>query len=159
MAKATKRSAGLLMYRTRDAHVQVLLVHPGGPFWASKDQGAWTIPKGEYEGEEEPLAAAIREFREETGFEPAPPFLRLGTVRQKSGKLVIAWAFRGDCDPRQLVSNRCTVQWPPRSGKFLDIPEIDEGRWFPIGMARRFIRSEQLQLLDSLGDMLLARSE
>lgn len=142
-----KRSAGLLMYRwTRDG-IEVFLVHPGGPYWANKDQGAWTIPKGEYEGDEEPLAAAQREFFEETGFTADGEFLSLGEVRQKSGKLVTAWAFLGDCDPTQLRSNSCEIEWPPKSGKQLRIPEIDRGRWFAMNDARRYIRAELEQLL------------
>src|SRR3984893_571383 len=112
-----KRSAGLLMYRKRRGGIEVFLVHPGGPLWAEKDQGAWTLPKGEYEPDEDPLVAARREFQEETGFIVSDDFIELGSVRQKSGKIVIAWAFEGDCDPVELVSNTCEIEWPPRSGK------------------------------------------
>jgi predicted NUDIX family NTP pyrophosphohydrolase len=149
--KPAKRSAGLLMYRERQG-LEVFLVHPGGPFWAAKDRGAWTVPKGEYEPGEEALAAARREFQEETSFAAAGPFLELGTVRQKSGKTVTAWAFAGDCDPSQLVSNTCEIEWPPRSGKLLKIPEIDRGRWFGLEEARDWIRAEQVELLDMLQD-------
>jgi predicted NUDIX family NTP pyrophosphohydrolase len=142
-----KRSAGLLMYRRQQDEVEVFLVHPGGPYWASKDQGVWTIPKGEYEDDEEPFAAAKREFFEETGFTAQGEFLSLGEVRQKSGKLVTAWAFAGDCDPAQLQSNTCEIEWPPKSGKRLQIPEIDRGRWFTVDDARRYIRQELDELL------------
>ena len=142
-----KRSAGLLMYRWKQDGIEVFLVHPGGPYWANKDLGAWTIPKGEYDNDEEPFAAAQREFFEETGFTPDGEFLGLGEVRQRSGKLVTAWAFLGDCDPTQLKSNSCEIEWPPKSGKQLQIPEIDRGRWFAINDARRYIREELEQLL------------
>lgn len=142
-----KRSAGLLMYRRQQYEVEVLLVHPGGPYWASKDQGVWTIPKGEYEDDEEPFAAAKREFVEETGFTARGEFLSLGEVRQKSGKLVTAWAFQGDCDASQLQSNTCEIEWPPKSGKHLQIPEVDRGRWFTMDDARRYIRPELDELL------------
>jgi predicted NUDIX family NTP pyrophosphohydrolase len=142
-----KRSAGLLMYRWKQDGIEVFLVHPGGPYWADKDLGAWTIPKGEYDKDEEPFAAAQREFFEETGFTADGEFLSLGEVRQRSGKLVTAWAFLGDCDPSQLKSNSCEIEWPPKSGKLLQIPEIDRGRWFAMNDARRYIREELEQLL------------
>jgi len=138
------------MYRKREDNLEVLLAHPGGPFWEKKDQGAWTIPKGEYEENEEPLAAAQREFFEETGFVASGDFIELGFVRQKSGKVVIVWAFEGDCDPAQLVSNTCEIEWPPKSKKHLEIPEIDRGRWFTLSTARQFIRLEQVPLLETL---------
>lgn len=144
------------MYRITAAQPEVFLVHPGGPIWAKKDAGAWTLPKGEYDQEEEPLLAAQREFLEETGFTPAPPFHSLGSIRQKSGKLVIAWAFAGDCNPDHLVSNTCFIEWPPRSGKRIEIPEIDRGRWFSFDSGRRFIREEQIPLLDKLEQETLA---
>jgi predicted NUDIX family NTP pyrophosphohydrolase len=150
MTKKSKRSAGLLMYRERKDQLEVLLVHPGGPLWEKKDQGAWTVPKGEYEENEEPLVAAQREFFEETGFIASGDFIELGSVRQKSGKVVIAWAFEGDCDPAQLVSNNCEIEWPPKSKKRLEIPEIDRGRWFTLSTARQFIRLEQVPLLETL---------
>lgn len=145
-----KRSAGLLMYRRRPAGVEVFLVHPGGPLWAKKDLGAWGVPKGEYEEEEDPLAAARREFYEETGFTASGEFLELGSVRQKSGKKVVAWAFEGDCDPAMLVSNTCEIEWPPRSGKRIAIAEVDRGRWFLPDEAREYIRLEQQPFLDAL---------
>jgi predicted NUDIX family NTP pyrophosphohydrolase len=149
-----KRSAGLLMFRQSTGAPEVFLVHPGGPIWAAKDGGAWTIPKGEYLPPEDPLAAARREFAEETSFEAKGEFLDLGEVRQKSGKIVSAWAFRGDCDPTELKSNTCEIEWPPRSGRRLEIPEIDRGRWFSIPEARRYIREEQQPLLDKLLTLL-----
>jgi len=139
-----------MMYRRVDAQVEVFLVHPGGPIWAKKNEGSWTIPKGEYEPDEEPLGAAKREFLEETGFTTRGDFVDLGSIRQKSGKIVVAWAFEGDCDPEGLVSNICEIEWPPRSGKRLEIPEVDKGRWFPMEQARTFIRAEQESLLSVL---------
>ena len=149
-----KRSAGLLMYRRQQDEVEVFLVHPGGPYWASKDQGVWTIPKGEYEEDEEPFAAAKREFFEETGFTAHGKFFSLGEVRQKNGKLVTAWAFLGDCDPAELRSNTCEIEWPPKSGRRLQIPEIDSGRWFGINEARKYIRPELDVLLLRLVSIL-----
>jgi predicted NUDIX family NTP pyrophosphohydrolase len=150
-----KQSAGLLMYRRlTDRSVEVFLVHPGGPIWAKKNEGSWTIPKGEYQADEDALSAAKREFHEETGFTATGEFLELGSVRQKSGKIVVAWAFEGDCNPDELVSNTCEIEWPPRSGKRLEIPEVDKGRWFPMQKARTFIRAEQEPLLNSLLQLL-----
>ena len=134
-----KISAGLLMYRDRTEHqasVEVLLVHPGGPFWKNKDDGAWTIPKGEVEAGEELLAAAIREFNEETGLTPIEPFLALGQVKHKSGKVVHAWAFRDDCDPTQIKSNTFEIEWPPKSGHRQEFPEIDRADFFDLSAAR-----------------------
>ena len=145
-----KRSAGLLLYR-RGAHgLEVFLVHPGGPFWAKKDLGAWSIPKGEYGEDEDPLAAARREFTEETGFAVSGPFVELGTIRQASGKLVSAWAVEGDCDPAALVSNLCEIEWPPRSGRRLEIPEVDRGEWFSLEGAGQRILDSQRPLLELL---------
>lgn len=138
------------MYRKSLGSIEFFLVHPGGPYWSKKDEGSWTIPKGEYEADEEPLAAAIREFQEETGFDVSGPFLELGSVQQKSGKIVTAWAFEGDCEPAELVSNTCEIEWPPRSGKKIVIPEIDRGDWFSLARAKKFIRTEQVLLLDVL---------
>lgn len=141
------------MYRRRD-RLEVFLVHPGGPFWAKKDLAAWTLPKGEYADNEEPLAAAIREFNEETGFTASGPYLDLGTIKQASGKLVHAWAFEGDCDPALLVSNTCEIEWPPRSGRKLTIPEADRGAWFPLAEARERVFKGQHPLLDALDEGL-----
>jgi predicted NUDIX family NTP pyrophosphohydrolase len=150
-----KTSAGLLMYRLRqDGAKQVLLAHPGGPFWRAKDEGAWTIPKGEYEAPEEALAAALREFAEETGFAANPPFMPLGDVTQKSGKRITAWAFAGDCDPAQLCCNTFELEWPPRSGHRQTFPEIDRVAWFALDEARRKILPAQRPLLDRLEQAL-----
>jgi predicted NUDIX family NTP pyrophosphohydrolase len=142
------------MYRKRLGHTEVFLVHPGGPFFSNKNEGSWTIPKGEYEPGEQPLAAAIREFQEETGFQVSEPFLELGSIRQKSGKLVLAWAFQGDCNPDELISNTCEIEWPPRSGKRIEIPEVDRGEWFTFDRAYQFIRAAQLPLLETLSLLL-----
>jgi predicted NUDIX family NTP pyrophosphohydrolase len=149
-----KRSAGLLMYRRRSGQLEVFLVHPGGPFWAKKDMGAWSICKGEYAESELPLEAAKREFQEETGFTAEGSFLELGLVQQASGKIVSAWAFEGDCDPGKLISNRCQVEWPPRSGRMIEIPEVDRGGWFSIEAARERILKAQGPFLDRLSQML-----
>ena len=142
------------MFRRNRSELEVFLVHPGGPFWKGKDAGAWTVPKGEYVDGEEPLAAARREFTEETGFEATGNFVDLGTIRQTSGKLVSAWAFEGDCDPQKLVSNFCSIEWPPRSGKTLEIPEVDRGAWFTIPAARQAILKTQQPFLDALSRTL-----
>ncbi|WP_348260605.1 NUDIX domain-containing protein [Telmatobacter sp. DSM 110680] len=145
-----KRSAGLLMFRRTGPELEVFLVHPGGPFWAGKDAGAWTIPKGEYVDGEEPLAAARREFQEETGFKANGRFIELGVIRQNSGKLVSGWAFEGDCDPQRLVSNFCSIEWPPHSRKMIEIPEVDRGAWFNLPAARGAILKTQQPFLDEL---------
>ena len=145
-----KRSAGLLIYRPRDQNMEVFLVHPGGPFWAKKDLGAWSIPKGEYPEDENPLEAARREFTEETGFEVTGDFLDLGTIRQAGGKLVSVWAVEGDCDPAQLRNNLCRIEWPPRSGRQIEIPEVDRGVWFGLGEARQRILKSQAPFIDLL---------
>ena len=149
-----KVSAGLLLFRRRAEGTEVFLVHPGGPFFANKDEGYWTVPKGLVEQGEDLLTAAQREFTEETGFAPAPPFIELGSVRQKSDKVTHVWAFQGDCDPRAMVSNTCEIAWPPKSGKLLKIPEVDRGAWFRNEEARRLIREEQRVLLERLTAML-----
>jgi predicted NUDIX family NTP pyrophosphohydrolase len=149
-----KRSAGLLMYRRREGHLEVFLVHPGGPFWAKKDLGAWSISKGEYVEGELPLEAARREFEEETGFAVEGDLLELGAVQQAGGKIVSAWAFEGDCDPGKLVSNRCQVEWPPRSGRQIEIPEVDRGDWFSIAGAKEHILKSQVPFLERLSSLL-----
>jgi predicted NUDIX family NTP pyrophosphohydrolase len=133
----------------------VLLVHPGGPMWAKRDAGAWSIPKGEYEPGEDPLAAARREFEEELGT-PAPdgPMTDLGEVKQKSGKIVSAWSVAGDLDVTEITSNTVEVQWPPRSGKMLEIPEVDRAQWFGLKAAREKINPAQADLLDRLAEIL-----
>lgn len=151
-----KRSAGLLLYRRAARELEVFLVHPGGPFWVKKDLGAWSIPKGEYTDSEEPLTAARREFLEETGFIVDGEFLPLGTIQQASGKLVSAWAVEGDCDPEKLVSNFCEIEWPPRSKKKIEVPEVDRGAWFTLPEARKRILSTQQPILDRLEKKLLS---
>jgi len=149
-----KRSAGMLLYRRRNEILEVFLVHPGGPFWAKKDLGAWSLPKGEYGDGEDPLDAARREFEEETGF-PAPlNAVDLGEVKQAAGKVVTAWAAEGDCDPDKLVSNRCQVEWPPRTGRMIDIPEVDRGGWFTIVEAQERILKSQQPFLERLARKL-----
>jgi len=137
------------MYRARSP-LQVFLIHPGGPYFASKDKGVWGIPKGEYNPSEDPLDAAVREFAEETGFTASPPFLPLGEIRQRNRKRVTAWAFAGDCNPDELVSNTCEIEWPPRSGRRLTIPEVDRGRWFSLPEALEYMRTDQHELLSRL---------
>lgn len=139
-----------MLYRVRAGGPEVFLAHPGGPFWASKDLGAWTIPKGEVAEGEDPELAAQRELLEETGCAPSGALIPLGSVRQRSGKEVLAWAAPGDCDPAQLRSNMCTIEWPPRSGRRIEIPEIDRAAWFPVAEARRRILEGQLPFLDRL---------
>lgn len=148
-----KRSAGILLFR-RNTRLEVFLVHPGGPFWAGKDSGAWTIPKGEVSGDEEARDAARREFREETGWVAEGELRPLGEVKQSGGKMVMAWAAEGDGDPATLHSNTCLIEWPPRSGKKLEIPEVDRGAWFEIDEARRRILKGQLPFLDRLEKLL-----
>lgn len=138
------------MYRRRPGTLEVFLAHPGGPFWVKKDAGAWTIPKGEFNGDEEPLAAARREFEEETGFKAKGEFIDLGTVTQNSGKIVSAWAFEGDCDPAKLVSNFCQIEWPPRSRRMMDIPEVDRAAWYSLEEAQEKIFTAQRPFLDRL---------
>jgi predicted NUDIX family NTP pyrophosphohydrolase len=149
-----KRSAGLLMYRRNNRRLEVFLVHPGGPFWAKKDLGAWSIAKGEYAEGELPLEAARREFEEETGFVATGDFLELGTVQQAGGKVVSAWAFEGDCDPGKLISNRCEIEWPPRSGRQIEIPEVDRASWFSIAEAKERILKSQVPFLERLCSLL-----
>jgi predicted NUDIX family NTP pyrophosphohydrolase len=149
-----KRSAGLLMYRRREKGIEVLLVHPGGPFWARKDAGAWTIPKGQYLEDETPLDAAKREFREETGFVPHGEFEPLDAIKQPSGKIVSAWAFEGDWDPAKLSSELMLMEWPPRTGRQIQVPEIDRAGWFSIEQARKKLLKGQLPFLDRLIQIL-----
>ncbi len=145
-----KRSAGVLLFRRAGRKLEVLLAHPGGPFWKNKDDGAWSIPKGEYRDDEDPLAAAKREFAEETGLSPSGDFLPLGEVRQPGGKVVTAWAMEGDFDAANLRSNTFSMPWPPGSGKLQEFPEIDRAEWFPLEVARRKILKGQAELLDRL---------
>ena len=138
------------MYRQTGAGIEVFLVHPGGPFWAKKDRGAWSIPKGEYTEEEPPRDAALREFREETGFEVPGEPIALGTIKQSGSKTVSVWTIEGDCDPTRLISNTCEIEWPPRSGGKMEIPEVDRGAWYTIPEARERILKGQQAALDML---------
>jgi predicted NUDIX family NTP pyrophosphohydrolase len=138
------------MHRRGGADLEVFLVHLGGPFWAKKDEGAWSIPKGQYEEGEDALDAARREFHEETGFIADGIFLELGVIKQAGGKTVAAWAFERDCDPRHLKSNLCQIEWPPRSKRLIEIPEVDCGGWFSISEAQKRILKSQQPLLELL---------
>lgn len=150
---AVTTAAGLVMYRRRGPVLEVLLVHPGGPFWKNKDDGAWSIPKGECEAREATIDAAQREFREETGFAPTAPFHELGTVRTR-GKTIVAWAFEGDCDPSELRSNTFTMEWPPRSGREQSFPEVDRAAWFALDHALVKLLPAQQPFLQRLGQSL-----
>lgn len=143
-------SAGLLMYRIQDGELQTLLAHPGGPLFKNKDDGAWSIPKGEIEPGEDLLEAAKREFQEETGVVPTGPFIALTPVKQKGGKVVHAWAFKGDCNPVATVSNSFTMEWPPRSGKQMEFPESDRADFFDVAAAKRKIKAGQEGLIEEL---------
>ncbi len=158
MAKVLNVSAGLLLYRRTAGGLEVFLAHPGGPFWAKKDAGAWTIPKGLVHAGEDPLAAARREFTEETGVRPAGPFLSLGRVRQKAGKTVHAWAFEGDADPERVTSNVMRAEWPPRSGRWLTFPEVDRCAWFDPPTARLKLNPAQTEFVDRLEAALAGAS-
>ncbi|RSL19387.1 putative NUDIX family NTP pyrophosphohydrolase [Edaphobacter aggregans] len=149
-----KRSAGLIVYRRRGDGLEVFLVHPGGPFWAKKDLGAWSIPKGEYEEGEDGLDAARREFWEETGFAVDGDFLEVGTIKQPGGKVVAAWAVAGEFDAALLRSNVFEMEWPPRSGLIQEFPEVDRGGWFSIEEARGRILKGQVGLLEMLCSVL-----
>jgi predicted NUDIX family NTP pyrophosphohydrolase len=150
---AAKRSAGILLFRQSGGEAEFLLVHPGGPFWAKKDAGAWSIPKGQIEEEEEPRACAIRELEEELGKAPeldAGQLVELGSIKQKAGKVVEAWAAEADFDPATLASNTFEIEWPPRSGKQLEFPEVDRAEWFDLETAREKILPAQAEFLDRL---------
>ena len=149
-----KTSAGLLMYRSTNGPLEVLLVHPGGPFWSRKDAGAWFVPKGELQENEDPLAAARREFQEETGIEPSGPFTPLGEVKHKSGKKVIAWALEGNWDTSQLRSNTFRVEWPPKSGKEQEFPEIDRAEFLALPQAKTKIHEAEAEFLNRLAEHL-----
>lgn len=148
-----KQSAGILLYRKTPQGLQVFLVHPGGPFFKNKDDGSWSVPKGEYESGEDPLAAAKREFKEETGHEITGNFVALSPIKQKGGKMVLAWAVEGDIDPKNIKSNTFEIEWPPRSGKKQTFDEIDRGEWFDITTAKTKINPAQAALIDELAAM------
>ncbi|MDV6343780.1 NUDIX domain-containing protein [Nitrosomonas sp. Is37] len=147
-------SAGIILYRFIESELQVMLVHPGGPFWAKKDDGAWSIPKGIYEKDEDPLAAAKREFREETGHEVDGMFIDLGEVKQPSRKIVHAWALKHDFDTSKIVSNLFSLEWPPHSGKIQQFPEVDRAQWFEVQEAREKILKGQRAFLERLIEQL-----
>jgi len=154
MTRPRAISAGLLLYRRSAGQLEVFLVHPGGPFWKNRDAGAWTVPKGLVAKGEEPLAAACREFHEETGFEAHGPYVELGTAQQKAGKLIYAWAFEGDADPGKLVSNTATIQLPRGSGRRLEFPKIDRAAWSLSPAARHKINGAQVTFIDRLEALL-----
>ena len=145
-----KKSAGILFYHFNNQIPEVFLVHPGGPFWKNKDKGSWSIPKGEFTEDELPLDAAIREVKEETGLTCNGTFIELSTLKQKSGKLVYAWALEKEIDPAQITSNTFEMEWPPRSGQFKQFPEVDKASWFTISEARQRINSGQEGFIDEL---------
>jgi predicted NUDIX family NTP pyrophosphohydrolase len=149
-----KKSAGILMYRYQKDVLEVLLVHPGGPFWAKKDCGCWSIPKGEYEESEDPFAVAKREFEEETGYQVNGEFVPLTPLKQSSHKTVSAWAVEGDCDASQIRSNSFTMEWPPHSGKEQVFPEVDRAEWFTIDIARKKLFKGQLGFIEELCSLL-----
>jgi predicted NUDIX family NTP pyrophosphohydrolase len=150
MPAPSPRSAGLLLFRRRGGRLELFLAHPGGPFWANRDAGAWTIPKGVVETGEDGLATAVREFEEETGIRPSGPFVSLGTVRQKAGKLIEAWAWEGEADECAVASNTVTIEWPRGSGRRMTIPEVDRCGWFDPAAAREKLNPAQAELVDRL---------
>ena len=147
-------SAGILVYRYAEAGLEVFLVHPGGPFWAKKDQAAWSIPKGEIEADEDPLHAAKREFAEETGISIEGDAIDLGSLRQSGGKTVAVFALEGDCDPESLSSNTFAMEWPPHSGQYQNFPEVDRAAWFPVETAREKLHKGQVGFLERLREKL-----
>ena len=151
-----RKSAGIVLYRNQNQAMEVFLVHPGGPYWAGKEEGAWSIPKGEFAEGEDPLATAQREFREETGSEIKGNFIDLGTVKQKGGKLVYAWATEGDLDARAIKSNTFKQEWPYKSGKWNTYPEVDKAGWFSIEQAKIKLNPAQFTLLERLTNLLSA---
>lgn len=151
---AGKQSAGILLYRRRQVGPEVFLAHPGGPFWTKKDHGAWTFPKGEFADGEDPLEAAQREFTEETSLRLVGPFVPLGSVRQSGGKTVYIWATVGDCDAGKVISNTCRIEWPARSGRFLEFPEIDRAAWFSCEEAATKLNKAQVAFIERLKNVL-----
>jgi len=156
---AKKLSAGILLYRRSDSGIMVLLVHPGGPYWAKKDDGAWSIPKGEYEPEADAFDAARRELEEETGFRAEGDFIPLDSVKQPSGKVVTAWAVGAQWDPSNLRSNTFSIEWPPRSGRQQEFPEVDRAEWFSLGAAQRKLLKGQVPFLERLARVLSVQVE
>jgi predicted NUDIX family NTP pyrophosphohydrolase len=150
-------SAGLLLYRSGKGAVEVFLVHPGGPFWRKKDAGAWSIPKGIIDANEDPMSAAKREFDEETGLKVSGDFTPLSSVKLRSGKVLLAWAVEGDCDPSEIKSNTFPMEWPPHSGRQQEFPEADRAAWFTIGEAKKKINQGQVPLLEELMRILTKR--
>ena len=149
-----RKSAGILLYRFQKDGVEVFLVHPGGPFWVNKDKGSWSIPKGEYNDDEDALKAAQREFQEETGLSIQGNFIELGEVRQPSGKRVMVWALENDQEVENIRSNTFQLEWPPKSGKMQEFPEVDRGGWFSIPEARQKILKGQIPFLDKLEEKI-----
>ena len=149
-----KKSAGILVYRLHAGELEVFLVHPGGPFWKNKDDGAWSIPKGEYTDEEDPLEAAKREFEEETGIACNRKFIMLDPIKQKGGKIVSAWALEKDMDAKSIKSNLFSMEWPPKSGKMQEFPEVDKAAWFQLNEAKQKINPSQAGLMDQLAEKL-----
>lgn len=148
------QSAGILLYRPKNGHTEVLLVHPGGPFWAKKDAGTWSIPKGEFTDDEDPLTAAKREFEEETGTAVDGNFVPLAPIRQKSGKRVYVWALEHDLDNSRIQSNTFEMEWPPKSGRMQTYPEVDRAEWFDLAAARQKINPAQAAFLDELTEII-----
>lgn len=149
-----KKSAGILLFRKKNGSIQIFLVHPGGPFWKNKDEGAWSIPKGEFTDEEDPLTAAKREFKEEVGISISGTFLELTPIKQKSGKIVYAWAVENDIDIIEINSNYFEMEWPPRSKQLKQFPEIDKGAWFDVAAAMEKINKGQVAFIQELADKL-----
>jgi predicted NUDIX family NTP pyrophosphohydrolase len=154
-----RKSAGILVYRRRSSSVEFFLVHPGGPFWKNKDVGAWSVPKGEFEEGEDPLKAARREFEEETGIAVNGEFVELKPVKQKSGKVVYAWAIESDMDLSEIVSNTFMFEWPPKSGKYIEIPEVDKGGWFTYEEAKAKLIPGQVPILEELWERVGVNGE
>jgi predicted NUDIX family NTP pyrophosphohydrolase len=158
MSKIFTESAGMLLFRRKNNRLEIFLAHPGGPFWAKKDAGAWTIPKGLVNPGESTLLAACREFEEETGIKPAGDFLPLGSIRQKAGKTVHAWAWEGDADPNHTTSNLMKMEYPKGSGKWLSFPEVDRCAWFETEEAKNFINPAQIELIERLKALLQTKA-
>lgn len=152
-----RKSAGIVLYRTQDDYLEVFLVHPGGPYWKGREEGAWSIPKGEFNEGEDPLATARREFREETGQSVDGDFITLDKVQQKGGKLVYAWAVEGDIDAENIKSNTFKQEWPYKSGKWITVPEVDKAGWFSVEEAKEKINPAQFEFLDRLVQHLKKR--